>query len=56
MKENAVTVSIDGKKSWQNELTRRCCRTNFPLRFKFAAERGVRAMRGEYAQGDKALV
>ena len=26
-------------------VTRRCCRTNFPLRFKFATERGVRAIR-----------
>src|SRR5690554_2095241 len=23
-------------------LTKRCCRTNFPLRYKFVAERGVR--------------
>lgn len=41
MKVNAVTASINGKKYWQNELTRRCCRTNFPQRSKFAAERGV---------------
>ena len=28
-------------------ITRRCCRTSFPLRYKLAAERGVRA-RKEY--------
>src|SRR5690606_6367114 len=42
MKENAVTVSIDGKKSWQNELTNRCCRTGSPLRSKPAAKRDVK--------------
>ena len=25
----------------KKDLTKRCCRTNFPLRYKFAAERGV---------------
>ena len=32
-----------GVQLW-SQLTRRCCRTNFPLRSKFAAERGVRSL------------
>lgn len=49
----ADIVLICGQNSWQSNvlLTKRSCRTNFSLRYKFAAERGVRVRKENYGFG-----
>ena len=39
----------------KKDLTKRCCRTKFPLRSNFAAERGVRPQEKLPAQGSKIM-